>query len=38
MAENQYKNILVVQLRQLGDILLTTPVCESLKKNIQKQK
>ena len=30
--QHDYKKILVVQLRQLGDILLTTPVCEALKK------
>ena len=27
----EYKNILVVQLRQLGDILLTTPVISALR-------
>ena len=29
--EQNLKNILVIQLRQLGDILLTTPVVRSLK-------
>lgn len=28
---SSYKNILIVQLRQLGDILLTTPVVDALK-------
>ena len=27
----EYSNILIVQLRQLGDILLTTPVVDALR-------
>ena len=29
------KNILVIKLRQLGDVLLTTPVFENLKKHFE---
>ena len=35
---SSYKNILIVQLRQLGDILLTTPVVDALKEQYPEAK
>lgn len=38
MTSNKPKSILVIQLRQLGDILLTTPIAREIKKELPQAK